>query len=124
MFIKEVICLFNIRLRDLRVASGLTQKELAEKLNLTHSTISKYERGELEPSNEIIITLSNFFNVTTDYLFGKSDIKDIKSDTAHNSNPDIRAIARAGEKLSSDEAAELRKFAERLFPNAFKKHDS
>jgi lambda repressor-like predicted transcriptional regulator len=35
-------------------------------------------------------------------------------------NPDIRAIAKAGDDLSPSEAAELRKFAERLFPNAFK----
>lgn len=44
-----------------------------------------------------------------------------ETNVLHINNNDIREIARAGKNMSSDEAAELRKFAERLFPNAFKK---
>ena len=46
------------------------------------------------------------------------------SDKSIIKDPNIRAIARAGESMTSEEAAELRKFAERLFPDAFKKKDS
>lgn len=65
--------MFTSRLKDLRNEKGLTQKELAENLNLTHSTISKYERGDLEPSNDVLLSISNFFDVTVDFLLGKSN---------------------------------------------------
>lgn len=48
------------------------------------------------------------------------DKEDIDPDSDSIANPDIRMIARAGEKMSKEDAALLRKFAERLFPDAFK----
>lgn len=48
------------------------------------------------------------------------DKKDLDPESESIENPDIRMIARAGEKMSKEDALELRKFAERLFPNAFK----
>jgi transcriptional regulator with XRE-family HTH domain len=65
--------MFSSRLKDLRNEKRLTQKELAESLNLTHSTISKYERNDLEPSNEILLSISNFFDVSIDFLLGKTN---------------------------------------------------
>ena len=61
------------RLRELRVENELTQKELAEKILLTQTTIGKYERDELEPSIDILIKLSNVFECSIDYLLGRSD---------------------------------------------------
>lgn len=55
-------------LKDLRERKGLTQKELAEKLYVTYSTISHYEQGTSTPTTDMIIKLSEFYDVSTDYL--------------------------------------------------------
>ena len=66
---------FGRILRALRNESNLTQVQLANKLGLAFSTISMYERGEREPDFETLETIADFFNVTMDYLHGKSEIK-------------------------------------------------
>ena len=55
-------------LKDLRERKGLTQKELAEKLYVTYSTISHYEQGTSTPTTDMIIKLSEFYDVSADYL--------------------------------------------------------
>ena len=61
------------RLRELRQFSNLTQREVAEKLSTTQTTIGKYERGELQPSIETLIKLSELFECSIDYLLGRED---------------------------------------------------
>lgn len=58
------------RLRDLRVAAGITQSELAEYLGLSPKMISFYELDQRNPPNDILLKLSQRFHVTTDYLLG------------------------------------------------------
>ena len=66
----------NERIADLRNMSGLTQKELCDKVDIPYSTLSRIERGEItNVSNDILIKLSNFFNVSTDYLLGLTNVK-------------------------------------------------
>lgn len=66
---------FSTRLKELRTDNDMLQSNLAEKLNLKSSAISKYEKGLTQPSIETIIKLAEIFNVTVDYLVGASDIK-------------------------------------------------
>ena len=56
------------KLKSLRENKGLLQKELADILNISLSSISMYERGERQPDNETLKKISNYFNVSTDYL--------------------------------------------------------
>lgn len=63
------------RLKDLREDNDLTQSQLAEVVFQSKSNISKYENGQIEPNIQTIIALAKFFNVTTDYLLGVSDVK-------------------------------------------------
>lgn len=63
----------NIRLRELRLESGLTQKELANAIGSTDKNIWAYEKGVATPPIEIIIAYAEFFEVTTDYLLGVTD---------------------------------------------------
>ncbi|MCI3197668.1 helix-turn-helix transcriptional regulator [Bacillus sp. HU-1818] len=60
------------RIRRLRENSKLTQKALAEKLNIPHQNLSNYERGFRQPDYETLKKIANFFEVTTDYLLGLS----------------------------------------------------
>ncbi|MBR3163547.1 MAG: helix-turn-helix transcriptional regulator [Clostridia bacterium] len=53
----------------------LTQEEFAKKIGYTRSAVSAWEIGRNEPSNDDIVKLADFFGVSTDYLLGKSDIR-------------------------------------------------
>lgn len=66
---------FGERLKALRNEKQKTLRELAENLNIPYSTLANYERGEREPSYENLVTIADFFGVTTDYLIGRSDFK-------------------------------------------------
>ncbi|MBW4827619.1 MAG: helix-turn-helix transcriptional regulator [Clostridiaceae bacterium] len=63
------------RIKMLREDERLNQKELAKALNISNTTLSQYETGQRTPSDDIKIKLANFFNVSTDYLLGRTDIK-------------------------------------------------
>jgi len=62
------------RIRELRESRGLNQTRLAQELSVSQGTLSYWERGYVEPDNKSIIKLANFFNVTTDYLLGVTNI--------------------------------------------------
>ena len=64
---------FTIKLKELRTEKNLSQKELAELLNVSQRSISNWENGEREPNFEMLVAIAQFFEVTTDYLLGISD---------------------------------------------------
>ena len=66
MEIKEII---GKNIQTLRIKSKMTQYELAEKLNFSDKTISKWERGESSPEPETMLELSKLFNVKIDYFY-------------------------------------------------------
>lgn len=61
------------RLAFLRRRENISQKELGEKLNISHYTISSYEKGRSEPNDEIKVRIASYFNVSMDYLVGLVD---------------------------------------------------
>jgi transcriptional regulator with XRE-family HTH domain len=69
------------RIKLLRTEKEVTQKELADFLGLTPKMISFYEKGERFPPHDIISKLSDYFNVTTDYLLCKTDKKNTSNET-------------------------------------------
>ena len=64
---------FGERLRQICEQRKFTQKQFAEKIGSTEHGIQRYENGEREPSASIIIMLADFFNVSADYLLGRTD---------------------------------------------------
>lgn len=61
---------FGDILKDLRKSRNMTQKKLAEKLNITEATVSRYEGGTANPPFETMRSIAAIFNVTMDYLYG------------------------------------------------------
>ena len=61
------------RLKDLLIELNFKLKEVAEKLNVTIRTISRYEDGTREPSVEMIIKFCKLYDVSADYLLGLTD---------------------------------------------------
>nr|WP_194950168.1 helix-turn-helix transcriptional regulator [Anoxybacillus flavithermus] len=70
---KEVFYVLGDRLKRLRLEKKLTQEELGKKINVTKVSISGYENGNRTPDTETLQKLADFFNVTTDYLLGRTD---------------------------------------------------
>ena len=69
----------GMKLKALRQERGLTQKQLADYLELVPSSISSYETSGNYPSADIVVKLCRFFNVSSDYLLGLSDTKEFKT---------------------------------------------
>ena len=65
--------LFVRRLRDIRTDNGKSQAEVAEALGITRGAYGRYERGDNDPSNDIVARFCCMFNVSADYLLGLSD---------------------------------------------------
>lgn len=62
-----------LRIRDIREDKDLTQKQLAQVLDCTQQTYSRYESGEITIDIHNLIKLANFYNTSTDYLLGLTD---------------------------------------------------
>ncbi len=63
-------------LREIRKRKKLNQQQVAIDLNISREALSYYENGKREPSLKMLITMSNYFNVSIDYLITGKDFKD------------------------------------------------
>ena len=64
---------FPKRLKELRLAHGETQKDLANAIEVGRTTISEYESGKIVPKQEGLLRIANHYNVSVDYLTGVSN---------------------------------------------------
>lgn len=67
-------------IRELRDSFNISQVELAKNLGVTKQCVSNWENDNILPSIDMLIKISKFFNVTTDYLLGLKDTKTINVD--------------------------------------------
>lgn len=65
----------NFRLKELRKERNISQLKLALDLNMNQNAISRYENLEREADYETLIKLADYFNVSLDYLLGRTEIK-------------------------------------------------
>ena len=63
-------------IRSLRIDRGLTQKEVAKILGISQNTYSQYEIGVLNYPVDAIVKLADFYDVSTDYLLGRTNVKE------------------------------------------------
>lgn len=108
---------FPERLRKLRKEKGLLQRELAEKLNLSRVAITHYEQGKRFPELDTLHKMADFFNVSVDYLIGRTDDKNnsgIETLAAHRSDDPLNELPEEARK-SLEEFKEfiLRKYGKR-----------
>ncbi|NLO86904.1 MAG: helix-turn-helix transcriptional regulator [Clostridiales bacterium] len=75
------------KLYALRKKSGLSQEQLAEHLGVSRQAISKWETGQSIPENEKILAISNYFNVSLDYLMKDIDSQDNIPQITQNVHP-------------------------------------
>ncbi len=67
------MCSYTERLKELRKEAGLSQEELAKKMYISQSCISKYESGKSLMSTSRVIALAKYYNVCIDFLIGLTD---------------------------------------------------
>lgn len=64
-----------IRIKELRSEMHKSLRDVAAELNISYSSLSKYERGEQQPSYETLMRMADYFDVTTDYMIGYTNIR-------------------------------------------------
>lgn len=67
---------FPDRLRNLRQKKNIMSKTMAELLNITPRNYQRYETGEVDPPTSKLIKLADYFDVSTDYLLGRTNNPD------------------------------------------------
>lgn len=106
-------------LKELRLKKGISQQIVSDYLEITRQAYSNYENGSRQPDNETLLKLGEFFDVTVNYLLTGTEKVPTTEGEHEIKNPDIRMIARAGNKMTPEQAENLRKYAQFMFPEAF-----
>ena len=63
------------KLRELRMEKGYNQERMAMELNVSQTTISAFETGERRPDTDMLVRIARYFDVSTDYLLGLTEVK-------------------------------------------------
>ena len=64
--------MLNGKIRELRMASNMSQVQLAQRLGVTKQSVSNWENDNIQPSIEMLVKLAEVFSVSTDFLLGLS----------------------------------------------------
>ena len=91
----ELAEVFAARLKTLREENHLTQTELAKRINSNKVQISRYEQGVVLPVGETVVKLADLFDVSVDYLFGRTEIANLGAYQADEITLDERRIIQA-----------------------------
>lgn len=94
------------RLSRARAAAGLSLRELAERVGLSHTAIAKYERGEVVPESTTLLAIARATGVKVEFFF--------RPDTVELGQPEYRKRSRLGAKALARIEAEIRDQAERF----------
>lgn len=102
-------------IKELRKKKRMTQRDLAKAMKVSQQTVGAWETGRAIPGADTLSELSDYFNVTTDYLLGKPEMKketDIDLDNALDN-----AVAYNGKPISDDDRAMAKSLLQAYFGN-------
>lgn len=103
------------RIKKIRLENGVSQKVIAAYLDVPVTTYASYEQGKSQPSSERLIKLADYFNVSVDYLLGRTPYKRPTDD------PDlVWGYGTLDRDLTPDELEQLKSYVEMMI----KAHDS
>ena len=102
------------RIKELRAEAGLTQRALAEKLNLSCSALAMYETGKRDPDTSTLAAVAAFFRVSADYLLGLNETR-IPPEHSELSS-DERALLKYYRKMQAPQKDVVLKVAETISP--------
>lgn len=99
---------YGEKIKNLRKEKGLTQEQLADLINIGRSALSLYEIEARQPDPETLKNIANALNVSTDYLLGRSPIRQLSIDDQNIENMELREGKKADE-IPSDRIEEISK---------------
>ena len=102
-----------LKIKELRVEKGIDQQTLAQALKIGKGSISNWEVGRTEPSIDYILSLADYFEVSTDYLLGRSNDLGIVQTNANLTQFENMLLSVVG-KLSRDDQFQVLGFAQAL----------
>ena len=113
-----------MRLKEIREARGITQRQAAIDLNMSPTVYNRYEKGLREPSNVVLIAIANYFNVTIDELLGREKVTsqdnwDVEAAFSDPDDDSIRIMARGMGRMSPENRQKLLDVARTLFKEDF-----
>ena len=104
------------KIRELRIEKDLLQRELAAIIHIAANTLSQFESGKANPSYDVLISIADFFEVSTDYLLGREDDFGVinipvKEKTADVLSTEERELLNIFKNLSSNHALQVLEYA-------------
>lgn len=83
-------------LRKLRIENGISQQQLGEALLVSQQSINKYENHNVEPDVQGLISIAEYFDVSLDYLVGRTEIREMvdKMKMSELTDEEMRLISR------------------------------
>ena len=94
---------FSVIFSSLRKEKGLSQREVAAKLGVSQALLSHYENGAREPKLEFVVKACDYFNVTADYILGRSKERSEKSveltETLNNAISELHELKSSGDSI-------------------------
>lgn len=102
-----------LKIKELRVEKGIDQQTLAQALKIGKGSISNWEVGRTEPSIDYILSLADYFEVSTDYLLGRSNDIGVVQTNANLTQFENMLLSIVG-KLSRDDQFQVLGFAQAL----------
>lgn len=115
--------MLSSRLRSLRENRKITQADVADRIGVARTTYAMYEQGKREPDLETINTIASFYDVTSDYLLGRTNQKQININKdeeefqAFANDPSLQKWYKELPKSKEEDLRKLRKMWEILKDN-------
>lgn len=109
---------FSTRVRELRKKAGLNMTDLAEKLGVSKSRVSMWENNGTVPRMDVLIQLAKLFDVSTDYLLGNDDERNLSQ-----SNSRLSTLQRNLGKLSEADLEKAEGMLKAVFMDIFNDED-
>lgn len=99
------------RIANLRKRRGLSQYEMADRLGFSRGKLANYEQGSRQPDYETLQKIADFFEVTTDYLLGRTDIQNKAKVDSENEqlDPELEIFFKEIKEDSKERQEQLKK---------------
>ena len=109
---------FRTRVKELREKASLSMDQLANNLGVTKSRVNMWENNGTVPRMNVLVDLAKFFNVSTDYLLGNDDTKNVSVDNAK-----LSSLQRNLGKLNEAELEKAEGMLKAVFTDIFNDED-
>jgi transcriptional regulator with XRE-family HTH domain len=92
-------------IKALRIEKGISQASLGLQIGLTQQAIARWEKGETEPDSDMLNKLANIFDVSVDFLLGRTDERQNNniSNTENDWPPEAKVLFREVKKLTPEQ---------------------